>query len=143
MGPIIGYVPGVFDLFHIGHLNMLRQARERCDTLIAGVVSDEVCEATKGIIPTVPLVERLEIVEAIGIVDAVYAERTTDKVDSWREVGFTHLFKGDDWKGTEKGDRLEKKMASVGVELVYFPYTLQTSSTALRKAISREGAQVS
>ena len=107
MGPIIGYVPGVFDLFHIGHLNMLRQARERCDTLIAGVVSDEVCETTKGIIPTVPLVERLEIVEAIGIVDAVYAERTTDKVDSWREVGFTHLFKGDDWKGTDQANSAE------------------------------------
>lgn len=143
MGPVIGYVPGVFDLFHIGHLNMLRQARERCDTLVAGVVSDEVCETTKGIRPTVPLAERIEIVEAIGIVDATYAEMTTDKIDAWREVGFTHLFKGDDWKGTPKGDALEAKMASVGVEVVYFPYTLETSSTALRAAIARRTAQVS
>lgn len=143
MGPVIGYVPGVFDLFHIGHLNMLRQARERCDTLIAGVVSDEVCEATKGIRPTVPLAERIEIVEAIGIVDATYAEMTTDKIDAWRDVGFTHLFKGDDWKGTPKGDALEAKMAGVGVEVVYFPYTLETSSTALRAAIARRTAQVS
>lgn len=143
MGPIVGYVPGVFDLFHVGHLNALRQARALCDVLVAGVVSDEVCEATKGIVPTVPLEERIEIVDAIGIVDATYAERTTDKVDAWREVGFQLLFKGDDWKGTEKARVLEERMAGVGVEVVYFPYTLQTSSTALRAAIARGEVHVS
>jgi len=143
MGPIVGYVPGVFDLFHVGHLNALRQARPMCDVLVAGVVSDEVCEATKGIVPTVPLAERIEIVDAIGIVDATYAERTTDKLDAWREVGFHRLFKGDDWKGTAKARALEEKMAGVGVEIVYFPYTLQTSSTALRAAIARGEVHVS
>lgn len=143
MGPIVGYVPGVFDLFHVGHLNALRQAREMCDVLVAGVVSDEVCEATKGIVPTVPLAERIEIVDAIGIVDATYAERTTDKLDAWSEVGFHLLFKGDDWKDTAKGRALEERMAGVGVEVVYFPYTLQTSSTALRKAIARGEVHVS
>lgn len=143
MGPVIGYVPGAFDLFHVGHLNALRQARRCCDVLVAGVVADDVCLETKGILPTVPLEERLEIVEAIGIVDAVYAERTADKTDSWREVGFHRIFKGDDWQGTPKGVLLEERMAALGVEVVYFPYTLQTSSTALRKAIAREGAQVS
>lgn len=138
--PVIGYVPGVYDLFHVGHLNALRQAREHCDVLVAGVVADEVCLQTKGVQPTVPLVERLEIVEAIGIVDAVYAERTTSKTDSWRDVGFHKVFKGDDWKGTAKGDRLEADMAAVGVEVVYFPYTLQTSSTALREALGSRGA---
>lgn len=135
MGPVIGYVPGVYDLFHVGHLNALRQARAMCDVLVAGVVADEVCEEKKGVRPFVPLAERLEIVEAIGIVDAVYAETTTDKADAWREVGFHRLFKGDDWQGTAKGDALVSRMQGLGVEIVWFPYTLQTSSTALRSAI--------
>lgn len=143
MGPIVGYVPGVFDLFHVGHLNALRQARRLCDVLVAGVVSDAVCEATKGIRPTVPLAERIEIVDAIGIVDATYAEVTTDKVDAWHEVGFDKLFKGDDWKGTAKGSQLDERMRSIGVEVVYFPYTLQTSSTLLRAAIARGEVHVS
>lgn len=140
MSEIVGYVPGVFDLFHIGHLNMLRQARSRCDVLVAGVVSDEMCELGKGIRPTVPLEERVAIVDAIGIVDATYVEVTLDKRDAWREVGFHRLFKGDDWKGTSKGDRLEKQMAEVGVEVHYFPYSIQTSSTALRKHLARSEA---
>lgn len=143
MSEIVGYVPGVFDLFHVGHLNMLRQARSRCDVLVAGVVSDEMCESGKGIRPTVPLEERVAIVDAIGIVDATYVEVTLDKRDSWREVGFHRLFKGDDWKGTAKGDRLEKQMAEVGVEVVYFPYSIQTSSTALRKHLARGGEAAS
>jgi glycerol-3-phosphate cytidylyltransferase len=137
MSEIVGYVPGVFDLFHVGHLNMLRQARSRCDVLVAGVVSDEMCELGKGIRPTVPLEERVAIVDAIGIVDATYVEVTLDKRDAWREVGFHRLFKGDDWKGLPKGDRLEKQMAEVGVEVCYFPYSIQTSSTALRKHLAR------
>ena len=137
MSEIVGYVPGVFDLFHVGHLNMLRQARSRCDVLVAGVVSDEMCELGKGIRPTVPLEERVAIVDAIGIVDATYVELTLDKRDAWRDVGFHRLIKGDDWKGTAKGDRLEKQMAEVGVEVCYFPYSIQTSSTALRKHLAR------
>lgn len=139
-GPVIGYVPGAFDLFHIGHLNALRQARSLCDVLVAGVVADEICLATKGVRPTVPLVERLEIVEAIGIVDAVYAEDSADKSDAWRDVGFHRLFKGDDWQDTPKGRHLEELMTGLGVEVCYFPYTLQTSSTALRKALAHRGA---
>ena len=136
MGPVVGYVPGVFDLFHVGHLNILRQARELCDVLVAGVVSDQVCLEAKGIVPTVPLAERLEIVDAIGIVDAVYAELTTDKRDSWRVVGFHRLFKGDDWVGTDKARLLEAHMAEVGVDVVYLPYTVHTSSTVLRQALA-------
>jgi glycerol-3-phosphate cytidylyltransferase len=105
--------------------------------LVAGVVSDEMCELGKGIRPTVPLEERVAIVDAIGIVDATYVEVTLDKRDAWREVRFHRLFKGDDWKGLPKGDRLEKQMAEVGVEVVYFPYSIQTSSTALRKHLAR------
>ncbi len=143
MSPSIGYVPGVFDLFHVGHLNMLRQARQYCDVLVAGVVSDEVCEAGKGKRPVVPLAERIEIVDAIGLVDATYTETTLDKRDAWRDVGFHRLFKGDDWKGTHKGEVLEQQMAEVGVEVVYFPYTVQTSSTTLRRALARLDERVS
>ena len=143
MSKVVGYVPGVFDLFHVGHLNALRQARAMCDVLVAGVVSDEVCEATKGIVPTVPLIERLEIVKAIGIVDDAYVETSLDKRDAWRAVGFHKIFKGDDWKGTAKGERLEQQMAEVGVEVVYFPYTMHTSSTALRRHLDRGDERVS
>ncbi|KQW48815.1 cytidyltransferase [Nocardioides sp. Root1257] len=136
MSPLVGYVPGVYDLFHIGHLNALRQARELCDVLVAGIVSDEVCEQVKGLRPFVPLEERLAIVDAIGIVDATYAELTTDKLDAWREVGFHRVFKGDDWLGTPRGLELEQRVGSVGAEVVYFPYTAHTSSTQLRRVIS-------
>ncbi len=138
---VIGYVPGVYDLFHVGHLNMLRQARERCDVLVAGVVSDEMCELGKSVTPTVPLDERIDIVGAIGIVDRVYVEHSLDKRDAWKDVKFDRLFKGDDWKGTPKGAKLEAEMAEVGVEVVYFPYTQQTSSTALRRALGEPGAK--
>jgi glycerol-3-phosphate cytidylyltransferase len=135
MSPLVGYVPGVYDLFHIGHLNALRQAREQCDVLVAGVVSDEVCEQVKGLRPFVPLEERLAIVDAIGIVDATYAELTTDKLDAWREVGFHRVFKGDDWRDTPRGRELELRVGGVGAEVVYFPYTAHTSSTQLRRVI--------
>lgn len=140
---VIGYVPGVYDLFHVGHLNMLRQARERCDILVAGVVSDEMSELGKNVTPTVPLAERVEIVGAIGIVDRVYVENSLDKRAAWNDVKFNRLFKGDDWQGTAKGAKLEAEMAEVGVEVCYFPYTQQTSSTALRRALGEPGVQAS
>ena len=133
----VGYAPGVYDMFHVGHLNILRQAAARCDYLIAGVVSDEMASLAKGRRPVVPLAERLEIVASIDCVDAVWAETVPDKLDTWREVRFDILFKGDDWRGTAKGRRLEKSFAEVGVEIVYFPYTLHTSSTLLRAALER------
>jgi glycerol-3-phosphate cytidylyltransferase len=140
----VGYAAGAFDLFHIGHLNLLKHAKSECDFLIAGVVSDEMLQLTKGITPVVPLAERLEIVRHIAFVDEARAETVPDKLDTWREVGFTHFFKGDDWRGTEKGLKLEAEFAAVGVEVVYFPYTMSTSSTALRRALDemeRQGAE--
>lgn len=131
----IGYAPGAYDLFHVGHLNVLRQAKARCDYLVAGVVSDEMCELTKGRRPVIPLVERMDIVGSIEFVDEVYAETTPEKLNSWRELHFTHIFKGDDWQGTAKGDKLESDFAAFGVEVVYFPYTVHTSSTLLRRAL--------
>ncbi|BDZ45948.1 adenylyltransferase/cytidyltransferase family protein [Naasia aerilata] len=131
----IGYAAGAFDLFHVGHLNILKHAKRNCDYLIAGVVSDEMLRQTKGITPVVPLAERLEIVRNIRYVDEARPEVLPDKLDTWREVQFDVFFKGDDWRGTEKGLRLEREFAAVGVEVVYFPYTMTTSSTKLRGAL--------
>jgi glycerol-3-phosphate cytidylyltransferase len=131
----IGYAAGAFDLFHVGHLNILRRAREQCDHLIAGVVSDEMLELAKGTRPVIPLAERLEIVRSIRYVDEAIAETGPDKLEIWRQLQFTVFFKGDDWRGTPKGLRLEREFAAVGVDVVYFPYTVDTSSSALRHAL--------
>lgn len=135
MSTRIGYAAGAFDMFHVGHLNLLRHAKEHCDILIAGVVSDEMLLANKGVETVIPTAERAEIVRAIGYVDDVHIETESSKLEAWRQVGFTHFFKGDDWRGTEKGMRLERDFAAVGVEVVYFPYTAHTSSTRLRRAL--------
>ncbi|MBT2466532.1 adenylyltransferase/cytidyltransferase family protein [Streptomyces sp. ISL-66] len=131
----VGYAPGAYDLFHIGHLNILRHARSQCDYLVAGVVSDEMAEIAKGRRPMIPLVERLEIVRSVKYVDAAFVETVPDKVETWKQVRFDVIFKGDDWRGTPKGDRLEKDFAEHGVDVVYFPYTVHTSSTQLRRAL--------
>ncbi|MEO7024419.1 MAG: adenylyltransferase/cytidyltransferase family protein [Leifsonia sp.] len=131
----VGYAAGAFDLFHIGHLNILKHAKSECDYLIAGVVSDEMLRLTKGVEPVIPLAERLEIVSSIAFVDEAVAETVPDKLDMWRDLRFNVFFKGDDWRGTEKGMRLEREFAAVGVEVVYFPYTMTTSSTVLRRAL--------
>ncbi len=136
MSRVVGYAPGAYDLFHVGHLNVLKHARSQCDHLIAGVVSDEMSRLTKGTTPFVSLAERLEIVRHVDFVDEVHAETVPDKLDTWRELRFDRIFKGDDWRGTPKGERLERDFATVGVEVVYFPYTVHTSSTALRRALT-------
>ena len=128
----IGYAPGAFDLFHIGHLNLLRRAKERCDFLIAGVVADEVLIQHKKVTPVIPVAERLEIVRNVKFVDMALAAMINDKTEIWRELRFNVLFKGNDWQGTEKGNRLEREFAALGVDVVYFPYTQATSSSALR-----------
>ena len=131
----IGYAPGAFDLLHIGHLNLLRRAKTHCDYLIAGVVADDVLVKHKGVTPVVPLAERLEIVPNIRFVDDARAAMTNDKVEIWKELGFNFLFKGNDWQGTERGRKLQQDLAPLGVEVVFFPYTLSTSSSALRRTL--------
>jgi glycerol-3-phosphate cytidylyltransferase len=135
VGHLVGYAPGVYDLFHVGHLNVLRHAKGHCDYLVAGVVSDEMAELAKGRPPVIPLVERLEIVRSIRFVDAAFVETVPDKLVTWQQVRFDVLFKGDDWRGTPKGEKLERDFRAVGVEIVYFPYTVHTSSTQLRGAL--------
>lgn len=134
--PLLGYVPGAWDMFHVGHLNILRRARENCGRLVVGVVTDEALHAAKGKHPVVPLAERMEVVAALDLVDEVTTDFSSDKLEVWERVRFDVLFKGDDWRGTAKGDKLERDMASVGVRVHYFPYTVHTSSTMLRSLLA-------
>nr|WP_232793951.1 MULTISPECIES: adenylyltransferase/cytidyltransferase family protein [Pseudofrankia] len=130
-------MPGVFDMFHIGHLNIVRRARLECDRLVAGVVTDEVVLAVKGRPPVIPLVERIEIVGSLRLVDEVVADPHRDKFDMWPSVRYDVLFKGDDWRGTAKAQKLEADLATVGARIIYFPYTVHTSSTLLRRFLSQ------
>lgn len=130
----IGYTTGVFDLFHIGHLNILKQAKEQCETLIVGVSTDELV-AYKGTKAIIPFEERLEIVRAIRYVDQVVPQESMDKLLAWEQLGFNVMFVGSDWKGTTKWNLIEKQFEEKGVEIVYFPYTEHISSTKLRKVL--------
>lgn len=133
----IGYAPGAYDLFHIGHLNLLLRARAECDRLIAGAATERMSLETKGKAPVVPLAERLEILRHIDVVDEVVVDDSRDKREVWHRSHYNILFKGDDWQGTEKGVRLEADMAEVGVRVHYLPYTEQTSSSYLRAALDK------
>jgi glycerol-3-phosphate cytidylyltransferase len=137
-GRRVGYAPGVYDLFHVGHLNVLRNARRFCDHLIAGVLTDEMAERAKGTCPVVPLIERLDIVGNIRCVDEAVAEDVPTKLEMWERLRFDVIIKGDDWKGTPRGQKLEAEFATVGVDVAYVPYTVRTSSTMLRQVLLRE-----
>jgi len=137
MNKKIGYTTGVFDLFHIGHLNILKRAKEQCDILIVGVTTDEVTEQMKNIKPIIPFEERQEIVQSIKYVDKVVAKTSVDNIEAWSDLKFNIYFKGDDWKDTEKGNKLEEDFKKYGVEIKYFPYTQGTSSTKLREILEK------
>ncbi|BDG00009.1 cytidyltransferase [Actinomyces oris K20] len=137
---ITGYVPGGFDMLHVGHLNILTEAAKRCDHLIAGVATDESLERMKGRSPIVPLAERMAMVAALRMVDSVVPDYDQDKRLAWERSPFDVLFKGTDWKGTDKGRRLEAEMAEVGASVIYLPYTPTTSSTMLRRTLVQEVA---
>ena len=134
----VGYASGVFDMFHVGHLNILRRAREHCRFLVAGVASDDYVERLKGSRPVIPLDERCDIISELRMVDEVIVDHSSDKRLAWADRHFDVIFKGDDWKGTSKGQRLEEEMSPLGVAVVYFPYTLHTSSTLMRSYITRQ-----
>lgn len=137
MSKVIGYTTGVYDLFHIGHLNILRRAKEQCDYLIVGVTTDELSQAKKGKRPVIPYEERSEIVGALKFVDLVVPQISYDKEQAWKEYRFHKMFVGDDWKGSEKWNQLEKDFSDLGVEIVYFPYTKHTSSTFMRSVLEK------
>ena len=133
----IGYTTGVFDLFHIGHLNILKRARLECDHLIVGVTTDELCQSAKSQKPFIPFQERMDLVEAVKYVDEVVPQTSYDKMEAWNNLKFDKMFVGDDWKGTDQWNQIEEDFAPHGVEIVYFPYTTHTSSTILRKILSK------
>lgn len=133
---IIGYTAGVYDLFHVGHLNLLKNAKGLCDKLIVGVTIDELV-SYKGKKATIPFEDRLEIVRSIKYVDAVVPQSDMDKLTMCKKLGASVLFVGDDWYGTEKWQNYEKEFAEAGVRIVYFPYTKGVSSTLLRNSIHK------
>ena len=132
----VGYTTGVFDMFHIGHLNILRRAKEKCDYLIVGVSTDELVMEYKNKTPIIPFEERAEIVRSIDCVDRVIAQENRDKYAAWRELKFDVMFVGDDWKGKPLFMKVEEEFKKVGVDVVYFPYTKDTSSTILREKLN-------
>ena len=132
---IIGYTTGVFDMFHVGHLNLLARAREQCDRLIVGVSTDDVVLEYKKHAPIVPYAERVAIVKAIRYVDEVVPQTSMDKFAAWERLHFNRLFHGNDWKGSAMYNEVEAKLKAAGVEVVYFPYTQGTSSTLLAERL--------
>ncbi|MEE3301647.1 MAG: adenylyltransferase/cytidyltransferase family protein [Candidatus Neomarinimicrobiota bacterium] len=133
----IGYTTGVFDLFHIGHLNILKRARLECDYLIVGITTDELALSVKGEKPFIPFEERMEIVESIKFVDEVVPQTSYNKMEAWNKLKFDRMFVGDDWKGTKEWIQIEKDFSKYNVEIIYFSYTTHTSSTILRDVLKK------
>lgn len=138
MTKIIWYTTGVFDLFHIWHLNILRNAKSMCDELIVWVTTDELVKERKNKNPIIPLSERMEIVENIKFVDRVVVQDTMDKFEAYNRYHFNRMFVWSDWKWTEKWNNLEIEFKKLWVEIVFFPYTETTSSTIIRELINKE-----
>lgn len=133
---IIGYTTGVFDMFHIGHLNILRRAKEQCDYLIVGVSTDELVQRDKHKSPIIPFENRCAIVEAIRYVDKVVPQEDKNKYGAWEKYHFNRMFVGSDWQGTPQWKGYEKQLGAVGVEIVYFPHTDGVSSSMLREKVT-------
>jgi len=134
---IIGYTTGVYDMFHIGHLNIIRRAKEQCDYLIVGVSTDELVKKEKGKTPVIPFDERVEIIKALKYVDEVVIQPDKDKVAAWNRYHFNKMFVGSDWKGTPQWDKIEEQFEPLGVEIIYLPHTDGVSSTQLTELIKK------
>lgn len=131
---IIGYTAGVYDLFHIGHLNLLKNAKGMCDKLIVGVSTDDLV-LYKGKKPVIPFEDRIEIVRNIKCVDAVVAQEDMNKLEMCKKLKASVMFVGDDWYRSPKWEEYEKEFAQAGIQIVYFPYTKGISSTQISKAL--------
>ena len=132
---VIGYTTGVFDMFHIGHLNILKRAKKYCDYLIVGVSTDECVESYKHHKPVIPYEERAAIVAAVKYVDEVIPQSSMDKLEILKKRHFDVMFHGDEWKGTELYDKYEIEFAKYGARIEYLPHTEGISSTELRNRI--------
>lgn len=133
---VIGYTTGVFDMFHRGHLNILRKAKEQCDYLIVGVSTDELVFKDKNKVPIICYEDRAEIVSALKCVDMVVPQENKNKMKAWEKYKFNKMFVGSDWKGSDVWNRFEEQFKPLGVEIVYFDYTDGISSTILRKKLN-------
>lgn len=131
----IGYTTGVYDMFHIGHLNILRRAKEQCDFLVVGVTTDELCKKRKNKAPIINEKDRMKIVEAIRYVDKVIPQTDMEKIRPVKELGADVVFVGSDWKGTAAWKNYEKEFAQIGCSVVYLEHTDGISSTLLRTII--------
>jgi glycerol-3-phosphate cytidylyltransferase len=131
---IIGYTSGVFDLFHIGHLNLLKNAKGMCDYLIVGVTTDDL-SLYKGKKPLIPFEDRMEIVRAVRYVNAVIPQEIMDKAEMCKKLKASVLFVGDDWYRTPKWEKIEQKLITMSIRTIYFPYTKGVSSTKIASAL--------
>lgn len=134
----IGYTTGVFDMFHIGHLNILRRAKEQCEHLIVGVSTDELVQNYKNKTPIIPFAERSAIVGACRYVDEVVPQKDRNKIDAFNRIKFDVMFVGDDWKDNQLFVEVEKYLKEHGASVVYFQYTQGTSSTILREKLLKK-----
>ena len=134
----IRYTDGVYDLFHVGHLNMINTAKEHCEYLIVGVHGDEVVKEYKHHVPIINENDRRKIVASIKGVDEAVINQFRDKLKLWELYHFDVVFIGDDWKGTERWNDFEKKLSEIGVDVVYVPYTKGISTTEIRQKIMEE-----
>ena len=139
----IGYTTGVFDLFHIGHVNILRNAKSMCDRLVVGVTTDELIYEYKKKKAVIAFEERCEVVRNSKWVDVVIPQETMNKFESWEKIRFNIMFVGDDWFQSPKWDTFDKQFAEVGVRIVYFPYTKGTSSTLINEILSERRTTIS
>lgn len=135
---IIGYTTGVYDMFHIGHLNILKKSKELCDYLIVGVSTDELVIKEKNKTPIIPFLDRCKIVESIKFVDEVVPQVDKNKMNAWEKYKFHKMFVGSDWKGTEVWNEYEKQFETVGVQIIYLEHTDGISSSLLAQKLSIE-----
>lgn len=133
---VIGYTTGVYDLFHVGHVNLLRNAKSMCDRLIVGVTVDELV-SYKNKKAVIPFEERIEIVRSSKYVDLAVPQNTMDKMDALHRYKFNVMFVGDDWYKSEKWEEFDREFTEAGVKIIYFPYTKSTSSTLINATLEK------
>ena len=133
----IGYTTGVFDMFHIGHINILKRSKEQCDYLIVGVSTDEVVRSYKNKTPIIPFEERIAIVRELKCVDLAVPQTSMNKMEAWEKYHFDALFHGSDWKGSSMYNKLIEEFSAVGVDVVFLPHTENVSSTLLSEVLHK------
>ena len=138
----VGYIVGAFDLFHVGHVNILRNAKSMCDYLIVGLSTDEWVKNYKNQTVIIPFGQRKEMLMSCKFVDSVVSQEDFDDFKMWEKLNFDIIFVGDDWKESERFKELEKKFKAVNVKIVYFPYTKDVSTTTIKEKIKKEGEKI-